>query len=506
MFSWLLPFKKPQVNTSSHLAKLEYEPNHLLSQVVADDNLEAALVWLRESSSKQDNSDVWNYSRDWEDNKKSLQQRILSGQFEFQVVSEVENAAGEFMEIRCAEDRLLIRAISQVLTPIFDANIAAECVHLVGRGGTQQAVKDVHAQLLSQPKAQVMKSDVKGYYANVDHRILLDQFATLLPNETELQRLLWMFLQRTVERGGNYRDITKGLPLGASISPQLGALYLSPLDVLFSTDAKHFYRRYMDDWVIFCKNSWDLRKTVKKVYTVLHALRVEVAPDKTYIGKASKGFDFLGKRILPIGILPSASALSRLQKNTVRLYEQGATRKRIELYWKRWLGWVCITAGIVSVPVSAENCITFPTSGDTCHCESPVGQTASGIGSYAVLSGAGSDGAFLWSNVTNAGFCLDEDDTTCTEPAPNSLATGDVLYLKNTSPNATDYYTCSITLGTQMVGSTYTPSSGPNPPPVSAPIGFSAMSYMIWVIFIMMAYIVFPTRRDRCNNVKTSKP
>ncbi|MDM8568998.1 reverse transcriptase/maturase family protein [Thiotrichales bacterium HSG1] len=465
MFNWLLPSTKTQISTSSHLAALKFEPNLLLSQVVADDNLEAALVWLRESSSKQDNSDVWDYSRGWEEHLASLTKRILSGQFEFQVVSEVENADGEFFEIRCAEDRLLIRAISQVLTPVFNDNLAPECVHLAGRGGTQQAVKETHAQLLSQPKAQVMKSDVKGYYANVDHRILLDQFAALLPNEIELQRLVWMFMQRTVERGGNYRDITKGLPLGASISPQLGALYLSPLDALFSTDDKHFYRRYMDDWVIFCKNSWDLRKTVKKVYTVLHALRVEVAPDKTYIGKASKGFDFLGKRILPIGILPSASSLSRLQKNTVRLYEQGASKKRIELYWKRWLI-LGLGIGLHSTAYGTP-CNYFGTN-DWVYCRCV--QSISEAGAWDTVDGEG-----YTDNAPGLNICTGATDNVCSKTGtgpmtdfPGALSNGDTLYFTNTTESPPEHFKCQFTAGTGFITSAHTPIAA-TPAPTASP-------------------------------------
>jgi hypothetical protein len=357
------------INPSGHLHAVDLPPNYLLTQLLTDDNLDAALDWLRDNSREQDHSDVWNVSRDWVQRKADLQARVRSGEFEFQTVREVEievDGQTEIREIRCAEDRILIRAITQVLQPVFAEQIAPECVHLAGRGGTQQAVKAAHEQLVAQPKAFVMKSDVKGYYAQIDHLILHEQFCTLLPHEIELQRLLWQFMQRTVERGGNYRDVARGIPLGASLSPLLGALYLSPLDALFSGDEQHFYRRYMDDWVIFCNNRWDLRKVVKQVYAVLHALRVTVAEDKSYIGKASKGFDFLGKRILPIGVLPSQAALSRMQKNTVRLIEPRASKKRIWKYWIRWLGW----AGML--PLAATAYTPADGGGDTGHTFVPL--------------------------------------------------------------------------------------------------------------------------------------
>lgn len=391
--------------TLAHITPVHTESNVLLKQCLQDKTLDEALDWLKRNSKEQDHSDVWHYSKHWASHKKALQQRLTQGTFSFQSVRDVEVKANdgstEIREIRCAEDRLLLRAISQTLQPIFAQRIALECTHLKGRGGTKKAVEDSHAQLLKQPKAHVMKSDVKSYYASMDHYILHQQFCALLPQETELQRLLWCFLQRTVERGGNYREVEKGIPLGSSLSPLLAALYLSPLDALFSpnksqaepatdvenntsqTDNSHFYRRYMDDWVIFCNNKWDLRRTVKQVYAVLHALKVEVALKKTYIGKASKGFDFLGKRVLPIGILPSAAALSRMQKNTERpLFrqkrEQGASKKRIVRYWMKWalaMGlWfggstsaqepaLCYFAGLARFGETVNTCFCADTSG-----------------------------------------------------------------------------------------------------------------------------------------------
>ena len=60
-----------------------------------------------------------------------------------------------------------------------------------------------------------------------------------------------------------------------------------------------FYARFMDDWVIVAPKRWKLRKVVRVVNQVLNALKVEKHPDKTYIGRAEKGFDFLGYHFVP---------------------------------------------------------------------------------------------------------------------------------------------------------------------------------------------------------------
>ncbi len=102
----------------------------------------------------------------------------------------------------------------------------------------------------------------------IDHFLLAEQLRTLLPAETELHRLLWDFLRRTVELGGNIEDKEKGLPLGASLSPLLGAVYLSPLDELGGYLSDGFYSRYMDDWIMVLPKRHALRKTVRANYKI----------------------------------------------------------------------------------------------------------------------------------------------------------------------------------------------------------------------------------------------
>ncbi len=88
-----------------------------------------------------------------------------------------------------------------------------------------------------------------------------------------------------------------------------------------------------------------LRRAVKAQVAVLQALRVETHPDKTFIGHAQKGFDFLGFHCCLTGVKVSAAALSRRDAKVARLYEQGASKQRIARYLVRWLGWAVAVGG-----------------------------------------------------------------------------------------------------------------------------------------------------------------
>jgi hypothetical protein len=60
-----------------------------------------------------------------------------------------------------------------------------------------------------------------------------------------------------------------------------------------------------------------------------------------FIGRVSRGFDFLGVDFQPgAPLAPSAVSLARKTEKIARLYEQGASQERIgryETHWARWL-------------------------------------------------------------------------------------------------------------------------------------------------------------------------
>jgi hypothetical protein len=56
----------------------------------------------------------------------------------------------------------------------------------------------------------------------------------------------------------------------------------------------HGEARFMDDILILAPTHWQLRRAVKVVNQMLGALGLEKHPDKTFIGRIERGFDFLG--------------------------------------------------------------------------------------------------------------------------------------------------------------------------------------------------------------------
>lgn len=143
--------------------------------------------------------------------------------------------------------------------------------------------------------------------------------------------LVGHYLRRFVSTGGEYVGIEQGISLGCPLSPLMGALYLKPLDDRMAA-LGCFYARFMDDWVILSPTQWKLRRAIKAVNEVMAALRVEKHPDKTFIGRIARGFNFRGYWFSGVRMGVARKTVDRMLEKESRLYEQGAEEIRIEAY------------------------------------------------------------------------------------------------------------------------------------------------------------------------------
>ena len=84
---------------------------------------------------------------------------------------------------------------------------------------------------------------------------------------------------------------------------------------------------------------WKRRAAVRIVNETLAELNVEQHPDKTFIGRVERGFDFLGSVMKPAGLEMAPRAIEHCVERLSRFDEQGADLIRIGAYLKRWSSW-----------------------------------------------------------------------------------------------------------------------------------------------------------------------
>lgn len=249
-------------------------------------------------------------------------------------------ANGKTIHLWSSLDALVLKVVAAVLPE--QVSLHLSCAHIKGHGGLKGAVRELQEAL---PDNQfVMKTDVKGYYATIDHTILLNQLEKDIKSPF-LFRLLCQYIKRTVESGGIYKDIQCGITRGSALSPVIGAYYLTVLDEALSKEDLH-YARYMDDIVILTRTRWQLRRAIKTLNQIFNSLKLKQHPDKTFIGKIERGFDFLGYNFShgPLGL--TTKTINHVLVKMHRLYEQKITalpdpENAVDLgaYWRRWCGW-----------------------------------------------------------------------------------------------------------------------------------------------------------------------
>jgi RNA-directed DNA polymerase len=98
-------------------------------------------------------------------------------------------------------------------------------------------------------------------------------------------------------------------------------------------DTRYFYRRCMDDIIVLAKTRWHLRKAVKRVNQHFNQLKVAQAPDKTFIGKISRGWDFLGYQFDGKQLTVAAKTVEKHVLRYRQLYEQLSKKKPPQMRW-----------------------------------------------------------------------------------------------------------------------------------------------------------------------------
>ena len=81
-------------------------------------------------------------------------------------------------------------------------------------GGAKAAVRFVDAHRAD--NTFVFRTDVKSYYASIDHEILLTMLDRHVPDR-RVRDLLRQYVRRTIDDGGLYEDVERGISLGVSI-------------------------------------------------------------------------------------------------------------------------------------------------------------------------------------------------------------------------------------------------------------------------------------------------
>ena len=263
------------------------------------------------------------------------------------------------LSIPAIRDRVVQGAIKLILEPVFEADFQPGSYGYRPKRKAHQAVCRV-AEAIAKAKTRVIDLDLRAYFDNVKHHLVLEKVARRI-QDGDVLHALKLILKATGKQG---------VPQGGVISPLLSNVYLNEVDRMLEKAIevtrygrkKQFtvaqYARFADDLVILihahCWNDWLVGAVERRLREELAKLQVEVNEEKSRTVDLCKGesFTFLGfeyRRVLgsngtwrPLLVpkLKKRKALIQKLKDIFRRYVSAPVGRVIEQINPIVRGWV----------------------------------------------------------------------------------------------------------------------------------------------------------------------
>jgi len=258
--------------------------------------------------------------------------------------------------IPAIRDRVAGGALKLIIEPIFEADFQEGSYGYRPKRNPHEAVNRV-AEAVVKNKTRVIDLDLRAYFDNIRHDILLKKVAERVRDD-QVMRLLKLILKASGK---------KGVPQGGVISPLLSNIYLNEVDKMLErakevTRCGRFtyieYARFADDLVVlvdgFGKWEWLLKAAHKRLVEEFGKLDVQMNQDKTKIVDLTRdetfsflGFDYRRVRTLRgvwgVRVTPrmkTRTALLSSLKRVFRRYQSQPVDRVIYLINPILRGWV----------------------------------------------------------------------------------------------------------------------------------------------------------------------
>ena len=191
-------------------------------------------------------------------------------------------------------DRLLHHAIHRRLYPFFDRVFSADSYSCRLNKGTHKAINRFRSFAYQVNKNNtrtcwVLKCDIRKFFENIDHKILMKILADYILN----QNILWL-LGQVITSFSSRPGV--GLPLGNLTSQLFVNIYMNEFDRFVRHRLKvNHYIRYTDDFIVLSHDKTWLEWILSQINEFLeYRLRLTLHPDKIFIETLNSGVDFLG--------------------------------------------------------------------------------------------------------------------------------------------------------------------------------------------------------------------
>lgn len=274
---------------------MKIQLTHKFEDIISIDNLLEA--WKEFIRGKMNKKDVQEFQLRLMDNIISLNNDLKNKTYRHEGYKQFSISDPKPRKISKAQvrDRLLHHAIYRILYPFFDRTFSFTSFSCRNNKGTHRAINKFRNYGYKESKnntntCYVLKCDVRKFFDNIDHQILISVLKQYISDE-DIIRLLTGIIYSFCSQ----KEIV-GLPLGNLTSQLFVNIYMNEFDQFVKHKLKvKYYIRYADDFVIFSEDKEYLENLIVEIRVFLkEKLKLELHPDKVFIKTLASGIDFLG--------------------------------------------------------------------------------------------------------------------------------------------------------------------------------------------------------------------
>lgn len=299
---------------------------HLYNDIISVENLLAA--WKEFLRDKRNRQDVERFSFHLFDHILALHHELADKTYQhgpYQAFK-INDPKPRDIHKASVRDRLLHHAIYRILYPYFDPKFIFDSYSCRKTKGTHRAVNRFreYARQISKNHTQtvwVLKCDIRKFFANIDHKILLAILAKRIKNRDTV----WL-LEKVIESFQTRDKPGVGVPLGNLTSQLLVNIYLNEFDHFLKRNLKVTYCiRYADDFVILDRSKDHLENLLPQISAFLETkLKLTLHPDKVSLKTFASGIDFLGWVNFPHYRVPRTSTKKKMFRNLEQRRKNGS--------------------------------------------------------------------------------------------------------------------------------------------------------------------------------------
>lgn len=227
-----------------------------------------------------------------------IERKCLNDTYHFSPYSEKLISKGadkmpRIISVATVRDRLTLIVLKELLNDIY-----SDCIN---RELPNKKVREIYGFICQNPKYQYLKADIKGFFENINHDMLLKILRNRITDKRVVNLIEKAIKTPTFNPSASKKDREnkeklKGIPQGLAISNILAEIYLSEFDTYMNRKS-FFYSRYVDDiLIVLPKKANEMKTELKKN---LSRKDLQLNKSKTKCGKVKDGILFLGYCIIP---------------------------------------------------------------------------------------------------------------------------------------------------------------------------------------------------------------